>query len=186
VKLQELDKDKIRKLFIVPVGSDIVEATEFVNLDSSEFANAHHEIFSKNYLGQLLNHHSFSNDNFSCAIGIYESVDDASFYVTSLRYLNESVIKNVFEEVLKFCASRGRYRFFIVLPKNYNNPELTLLSSPNHYNVHTEYIVLTKNKCKYSFAWQILFNRRMSNIDTKILCFSLKESLRKETNGGFE
>jgi hypothetical protein len=186
VKLQESDKDKIRKLYTVPVSADIVEATEFVNSNSFEFANIHHEIFSKNYLGQLLNHHSFSNDDFSCAVGIYESVDDASFYVTSLRYLDETVIKKVFNEVLKFCESRGRYRFFIVLPKNYNNLELTLLSSPDNYNVHTEYIVVAKNKCKYSFSWQILFNRRMSTIDTKVLCFSLKESMRKDTNGGFE
>ena len=74
MKLQESDKDKIRKLFTVPVSADIVEATEFVNSNSFEFANIHHEIFSKNYLGQLLNHHSFSNDDFSCAVGIYESV----------------------------------------------------------------------------------------------------------------
>jgi len=160
MKLQESDKDKLRNLFITPVATDIVDVTEFIDSGSIDFANTHHEIFSKNYLGQLLNHHSFSNDDFSCTVGIYESVDDASFYITSLRYLNENSIKYVFDEVLKFCESRG--------------------------NIHTEYIVLAKNKCKYSFSWQILYNRRLSSIATKVLCFSLKESLRKEMNGGFE
>jgi hypothetical protein len=185
MKLQESDKDKLRHLFITPVATDIVDVTEFIDSGSIDFANSHHEIFSKNYLGQLLNHHSFSNDDFSCTVGIYESVDDASFYITSLRYLNENSIKYVFDEVLKFCESRGRYRFFIVLPKNYNIDSI-LISSPNEYNIHTEYIVLAKNKCKYSFSWQILYNRRLSSIATKVLCFSLKESLRKEINGGFE
>lgn len=178
MKLQNFTNDTIKELFFKSLPTDIL-----INTPLSE---NNYEIFTKNYLGQLLNHHAFTNIDFSCVIGIYESIDDASFYITILKYNNDSAIKYVFDEVLKFCFSRGRMRFFICLPKNYNHIDSLLLASPDNYDFYTEFIVLAKEKCKYSFPWQILYYRQLSDIDTKVICFTLKEKLRNDINGGFK
>lgn len=145
------DSDLIKNFFI--------KETEFTFLDmlpaitSSVYCNLQHEIFCKNFLGQLKSWQCFTNNTQTSAVVCYQSPDEPCLYITDIL---GSLDLAIFSEVVHLKLNDKIKRFSICLPIEKQN--IIDLDSFLSYN---ECEVPIRTRCPYNRFWQILYKRQL-------------------------
>ena len=143
---------------------------------NDNFVSLDHEVFAKNYLGQLKNWHSFINNKKTSAVVCYQGEDDPSWYITNI-YGTED-INDLITEAVVYNETCNLNKFYIVIPvQDLNNFDLQLVN----YDYFDEIFVKEKTRCYYTTFWQVLYKRTIPNKDTIVRCYYLKEKFRKLT-----
>jgi hypothetical protein len=133
---------------------------------------AHYEIFSSTYLSDLNNFHSYGlleNDELKSFMSYYESDEDLSWYITSHNF-----DENILAEIIKQNEYNNRLKFYVLRTQNsvwnsYIN---------DRYFFVDEIFVPSKTKCNFTNYWELLFNRNLSEFDSIVRCYLLKQEHR--------
>lgn len=144
------------------------------DVDSEKFYNFEHQIFVKNYLGQLKNWSSFANKTKTSGIVCFQSEDEPSWYITDIYGVDE--IKSIILEAIEYHENLNLYKFYLVLPFELIN-EFSLELS--YYDYFDEIVVEEKTKCFFTTFWQILYKRILPSKKSIVRCYFMKKEFRK-------
>lgn len=187
IKLNESYIDDIKHLFIKSEFMGTQTDNNYFVDKELKFDEFYHRTFTETYMSGLLNYHSFGvqeNDGKIIAIiGFYESIDDASWYWVHLRTTgnDKKAIRLLIDKTIEWNEQRGRFKFYSMFPKKYTDAYDRLLYSKfnaERYGYFDEYFVKAKHQCKFTLAWQILYNRTLIPVDTVVRCRFLKQQYR--------
>jgi hypothetical protein len=189
VKLTEEHRPYIKNLFNTPkfMGVD-VDKSYFVDKEY-QFSELYYNVFVETYMSGLTNYHAYGsigNDGIvNTALGFYQSDEDASWYWNQIRTSgqNRKEIQATLDAVIKHNESQGRFKFFSMIPLEYQHLYRRLAFSKynnERYDYFEEYYVPEKHRCKFNFHWQILYNRTLVPTNSLVRCTFLKQQYREE------
>jgi hypothetical protein len=191
IKLTQDHKEAIKDLFLTK--QNYMGSSNFEN-EGPDFQQRLYEIFCDTYLSDLKNYHAFGfynkeTNKVDALISFYESVNDASWYLTSGRSASKHLLlKHILDTIMDHNEANGRLKFFTVM----NSRQARLMRklgfskrNVERYDYFDEYIVNPKEKTFYSDHWEILFRRRLLPVETVVRCTFLKKEYRTNLpNGG--
>lgn len=190
-KLSSVHKELVKQLFFSKTY--YMGSLEF-SKEENHFQQDLYDIFCDTYLSDLTNFHVYgviNNETGSvdAFISFYESVNDASWYLTSGRSLgNNLLLKDILDTVMEHNEANGRLKFFTVM----NSRQARLMRklgfsnrAAERYDYFDEYTVDPRHKVFYSDHWEILYKRKLLPVETVVRCTFLKKEYRTELpNGG--
>ena len=108
-------------------------------------------------------------------MGFYQSVDDASWYLTFVYSIDENDLLDVLDEVCLYNEQNGLLKFYASdMSTEFNSIQNEL----TRYQSVIEFEVEPKHHCVFTFPWQILFRRVLSINTVQVKCFFLKNQHR--------
>ncbi len=191
IKLTQDHKEAIKDLF--STKQNYMGSSNFEN-EGPNFRTRLYEIFCDTYLSDLKNYHAFGfyneeTNKVDALISFYESVNDASWYLTSGRSAGKHLLlKDILDSIMDYNEANGRLKFFTVM----NSRQARLMRklgfskrNAERYDYFDEYTVDSKEKPFYSDHWEILFRRRLLPVKAVVRCTFLKKEYRTNLpNGG--
>jgi hypothetical protein len=190
IKLTKKHKNAIKHLFTLT--KTYMGSTNFATEDP-DFQKELYDVFCDTYLTDLKNYHAFGFYNkdtkkIDAFISFYESVNEASWYLTSGRSSgNNFLLKDILDVIMEYNESKGRLKFFTVM----NSRQARLMrklgfskEAAERYDYFDEYIVDPRNKTFYSDHWDILYRRRLLSVETVVRCTFLKKEYRVQLPKG--
>ena len=189
IKLTHVHKLKIKHLFF---DNRLINVSKKYNYVSDRYdPAAFYDTFCQTFLSNLNNFHALGvvkKNKIVSIISFYQSVDDASWYLTHVRSSDTSTLKFLTNEVVKFNESCGKYKFFSKISAQHKDVYRRLLFDEfltERYDYFDEFYVQPGNKCNFTLPWQILFSRVLPSIKVVIRCTFLKHKYRTTlANGG--
>jgi hypothetical protein len=141
-------------------------------------SNAVHEHYCNTYLSDLKNFHAWGSITDSIVtnfISYYEYCDDPAYYITKYVVTPQQE-SQILDTVLAVNESVGRLKFYV----RTDIASIQNWSQVNRerYDYFDEYCVPSKNRCYYSVAWEVLFNRTLAEQDSIVRCYYLKSQYR--------
>jgi len=158
----------------------------FVNNDPSPaLRKAYADNFCYTFLSDLKSYHAYGaiqDGELSCAIGFYESIDDAAWYwVQLLSSGNVELIRATLDKVIEHNEARGRLKFYSMFPENFARVSRRLVFSKQNaerYDSFDEFYVDSKARCIFTLPWQALYERVLHPKKTIVRCTFLKQQHR--------
>lgn len=127
-----------------------------------------HDMFSNIYLADLNNFHAYGlfneSDDISSIVSFYEAIDEPAWYCTKSTSSAE-----LMNSVIQLNEQTGRLKFYMIANANVVS---------DRYDFVDEFIVPAKTKCCYTSAWELLFTRELSSVDSVVRCYYLKQEHR--------
>jgi hypothetical protein len=186
VKLDQAHKLETKYLFTNKKYMGEFISTAYFVEDSVEVTEHYHETFTQTYLSGLNNYHclgAIENEKILGLLCFYESNEDASWYCTSIRNSGEkNIIKLLLESAMKYNENNGRFKFYSLFSSKHAKVMRKFAFTEwanERYDYFDEFLVESKNQCKYNLHWQILYNRTLVPVDTVVRCTFLKNKFRK-------
>lgn len=193
-KINSMDKENVRHLFMHNkfMGVGIKNHVTNKMISPASYLNKMYELFSYTYLSGLQNYHAFGkfaeDGTITTLISFYVSQEDASWYWTHIKNSGDpAAARECLDGVLAFNEANGYYKFYSMFPKKHENFYRRLIFSDynkNRYDAVDEFFVKEKEQCKFNLAWQILYNRVLSPVETVVRLTYLKPEFRTLPNGG--
>jgi len=156
-------------------------------LKSKNLSNYYVDDFCYTFLVGLQTFHAygaFSNDGTLLSImGYYESIDEASWFLTRVYGKNRLANRNLLDTITKLNEQNGIFKWYIKSPHRTKNKDtiwryIASKEVQSKYIIADEYIVGEKQKCKYTLVWQVLYDRILDNNETVVKCVFLKPEHR--------
>lgn len=127
-----------------------------------------HEMFTSIYLANLNNFHAYGSIDesgyISSIVSFYEAIDEPAWYCT--LQTPDPVLMNA---VIDINELNGRLKFYVIANNNI---------AAARYDYVDEFNVPAKTKCCYTSAWELLFKRELSLVDSIVRCYYLKQEYR--------
>jgi hypothetical protein len=154
--------------------------------EDNKFEERLYQIFCDTYLTDLQNFHAFGVvDNSGCVlafISFYESVDDASWYLTNGRSLGKNaLLRQILDAIMEYNEKNGRLKFYTLINANHARLIRRLAFSKTaveRYDYFDEYIIEPRCKTFFSNHWEILFKRSLLPVTSLVRCTFLKQKYR--------
>ena len=147
--------------------------------------NSMRDHFCNTYLTNLDNFHAFGiveNNRVVTLISFYESIDEPSWYNTSVRNIGDPKnVKDVLDIIIEYNEKNGRLKWYSLI-NEHQQPAIRrfYLSKDviDRYGYFDEYTVDARNKSFFNQHWEILYKRTLLPTDTIVRCSYLKNKYR--------
>jgi len=150
-----------------------------------DFNNAMRAHFCNTYLTNLDNFHAFGiveNNKVVTLISFYESIDEPSWYNTSVRNIGDPKnVRDVLDIIIEYNEKNGRLKWYSLINKHQQPAIRRFYLSKDvidRYDYVDEYTVNARQKTFFNQHWEILFKRILLPTDTIVRCSYLKNKYR--------
>lgn len=188
IKLDSSHCDAVRGLFHSDtyMGTAVTDFAVGPGATATGINRKLYNVFCSNYLSGInSNFHAFGwleDGEIKALISFYESIEEPAWYYTLYRSGGDAKpLVAVLDAVIEYNEANNRLKFYTLVNARHSRALRRFHWSPHNnerYGYFDEYQVPAKNKCYYVNAWELLYKRFLSPVDTIVRCNFLKQEYR--------